>query len=102
MYVSGHGSSAVDFGLISHSFSRDVLEFSVGLGLDSDHLPLNTTLLLSQSVHLSTKPYPQDKFLSFKQKRIHWTEETHNKLEGFFGSAEGAVSYTHLTLPTKA
>ena len=88
-YVSGHGSSAVDFVLISHSLSREVLEISVGLRLDSDHLPLNTTVLLSQFVHLSAKPHLQDIFLSFKQKRIHWTEETHNKLEGFFGSAEG-------------
>ena len=59
-YVSGHGSSAVDFMLISHSLSREVLEFSVDLRLDSDHLPLNGTLLLPWSVHLSAKPHLQD------------------------------------------
>ena len=101
-YVLGHGSSAVDFVLISPSSSREVLEFSVGLRLDSDHLPLNTTLLFSHSVHLSAKPHLQEKFLSFKQKRIHWTEETHNKIEGFFGSAEGESLKTSIIGATNA
>ncbi|KAJ7326691.1 hypothetical protein JRQ81_016450 [Phrynocephalus forsythii] len=90
-YVSGHGSSVVDFVLTSHLLSGSASAFCVDYRLDSDHLPLIVSISLSNVIHLNTNSCFQDKSLCLKHKRLYWTGKNSNKVTDFLGSSEGEM-----------
>ncbi|KAG8131822.1 hypothetical protein E2320_009720 [Naja naja] len=87
-FSSSHGSSVIDFVLVSQLLRKAVHAFYVNCLTERDHYPLVTIIGLSSNIHLPRGPQILDPYVASYTRKIKWSSNTERKFHSFLSSPE--------------
>ncbi|XP_061486293.1 uncharacterized protein LOC133386605 [Rhineura floridana] len=99
-YISGQGSSVIDYALISQHLLKTILKFTVGNRQDSDHLPLTLSICLPERGRLTFAHNQMANPLHYTHKRTFWSPLVASNVALFLTSPSGLAIKEKITNAT--